>query len=346
MSFPRPTVLLPGVGSYVPGALSAVRRLPVVRDTLAAVDAEVRAPWGHAHLTVSGLLTSTLAPHAEDLAGPHDPLLHLAVYAQSLAVFRLLESADLPRPRVLMGHSLGEIAALAAAGVVSAGDGARLLLACEDARRAHSAPPGGLLALRLSASDAVELLARLRLPGTQVACDNTDRQCLISGPPESLAVLARMARARSLTCVTVTTRTLFHSTRLTGVARQVRAVADAVEFRQPRHRLHSPVLRRSPRDPGELRDMVVHHLVAPVRFRQAVADLHLRGERVFVESGCRALLSPMVQWIAPDTTALAPLGAGQDLGALHTVLAAHRLRGAVGPVDAVGADAGAARAQP
>ncbi|MFI6638793.1 acyltransferase domain-containing protein [Streptomyces sp. NPDC050504] len=346
-------VLLPGIGSYVPGALAPVRDHPVVRATLSEIDGAVAGacvvPPPSALLLGdgdgdgfggSGGVGAEPAgpPWRTDPPRPAEVVFHLAVYAQALSLFRLLLATEHVRPTVVIGHSLGDIAALAAVGTVTAGDGARLLLATAVARSRHRVPPGGLLALRLSAADTVRLLNERPFPGLELACDNAPRQSVVCGPADQLDALGAAAREQAVTATRVATRTLFHSPVLRAVADDVRDVAERVRFAPPRFPVRSSAPVPLPRHAGALRDAVTHHLVRPVRFRQTVRVLALTGVSAVVEAAPRPLLTPLVRTVAPAMTTRA-VPVAQALPAVPAVRTADRA-----PCGAASRERAAARA--
>ncbi|MCX4744404.1 acyltransferase domain-containing protein [Kitasatospora sp. NBC_01287] len=297
-------LLVPGIGSLRPGCLAPYADRPVVREVLAQVgealgDGRVgelltalpeHALPEHAlpEHAASGRATPAPAASAR-AAAPDDTLIQLAGYAQAVAYCALAgPAAD---HTLLLGHSLGEPAAFAAAGVVSVGDGARLVLACLRWRATLEVPPGGLLVLRLSAAGTRLLLARVGLPGLALACDNAPEQSVVSGPRPAVEALAALARQDAVGCTLLPTRTLFHHPALAPVALRVRELAEAMEFRPPRLPVHGPRTGRAYRSAAEFRDGVTDHLLHPVPFRSCVARLWAAGVAGFAEAGPRPMLS-------------------------------------------------------
>ncbi|MFI6586824.1 ACP S-malonyltransferase [Embleya sp. NPDC050493] len=329
MSVPRTAIIMPGVGSYVPGALRRLQDRPAVRDTLAEVDDAV---GDRATLSPSRLLVDPKAPDAHELMDRHELSLHLAIYAGALAAFRLLEDDFGIRPDVLLGHSLGEMAALAAAGVYTAGDGARLYLARAAACTIHTSDPGGLLTLRLAPGHTLELLCSAQLPGLDLACDNSAEHTVVSGPDESLAAFAALAERKAVASKALTVRTLFHNRLRESAAGEWRRLGAEIDFRAPRYPVLSPLLGRDYADERELRDGVVGQLRHPVRYRNAVTTLRERGIEVFVEAGARDVLGPFARSADARVRTVVPVAAGSDLarvagalraaGLLHEDLAA------------------------
>lgn len=137
---------------------------------------------------------AALAPHLEDV--PWDPhgdtplegleVIQPAQWAWQVAATALLASWGIT-PEVVVGHSLGEVAAAHAAGILSIQDGARLV-AARSRLLAQTVPAGGLLATALSADQAQALTAGR--PRVGVAAHNGPASTVIAGPHPDLAELA------------------------------------------------------------------------------------------------------------------------------------------------------------
>lgn len=109
----RSAFIVPGQGGYLPGVFAHLVGHRCIQDTLAVVD-ETAAKLGR-H-PVSGHLTSLNAPKIQELAESDPAGLHLAIYATGIATARLLDEHGIT-PDLIIGHSFGEIAALAIVGV-------------------------------------------------------------------------------------------------------------------------------------------------------------------------------------------------------------------------------------
>ena len=108
----RRVFLFPGQGAYLPGAMAAFAQHPSVRDVLNEVDRAVPRATGN----VADLVLRAPGRPLPELLAQDTLGLQLALFGTSVALFDQL--ADLVTPAdVLVGHSLGEIAALTAAGV-------------------------------------------------------------------------------------------------------------------------------------------------------------------------------------------------------------------------------------
>ena len=295
----RRVFLFPGQGAYLPGAMAAFAPHDRVRGVLDEIDRAVpRDAGGVSDL----LLRSPGRPLSELLE--QDPLgLQLALLGTSVALFG--EIADLVGPSdVLLGHSLGEIGALTAAGAWSVGDAARIVAARTDRLAAAAAPDGGMLALSTHADVAAALVAAADDVSVVVAVRNSPRQTVLSGPRAALTRIAAAAAALDIAATTLASPCAFHHPALAGAAASFRSAVAELPVRPLRYRVHSPILGRAYRDEDDLAELLAQHLVRPVDLLAGIRGLHERGHTVYVECGARDALVGAVRRTVPGVQTL------------------------------------------
>jgi [acyl-carrier-protein] S-malonyltransferase len=219
-----------------------------------------------------------------------------ALVATSLAILAAMRERGL-EPDVVVGHSVGEFAALAAAGALQTGEAIGLVrergLAMAEAARAR---PGTMAAI-LGLEDAeVENLCR-KIIGVWPANYNCPGQIVISGEHE--AVEECCAEAESLgarRAVRLKVSGAFHSPLGARAADRLRPAIDKVHFPQPLTPFMSTVTAKI--EPAQrLAALLVDQLTAPVRFTQAATELIKGGATTFVEVGPGNVLSGLVKRI-------------------------------------------------
>ncbi|MEU8258089.1 acyltransferase domain-containing protein [Micromonospora inaquosa] len=299
----RNAFLFPGQGAYADGALGALRRQrPEVDDVFAEID---RALEAHGVPAVAGRLLGADAPTLAELLDGDPVLLQLALYGTDVVLYRILTGAGV-QPDVLLGHSLGEIAALVAAGAFSVGDGAVIV----SERTAVLRPLDGLGAMTSLATNrgrAAALLAVMDLAGLAVAVDNGPEQVVVSGPLADLDRLEDVARRIGVALTRLRSPYPFHNSLLAPAADDFGRRIQHVRQRPLRARVHSPILGRAYHDLDDLPALLARHFTMPVGFQDAVRDLHGRGVRTWVECGARAALTSLVRSIVPGVVTVAPL---------------------------------------
>jgi acyl transferase domain-containing protein len=225
-----------------------------------------------------------------------DPLAHMdegtlylqpAVYLGSLAHWR---AAGEPCAAFAVGHSLGEMAALTAAGVFSPAEGMRLVLARAAAMQqaGEAAEPGGLLAV-FGRRDAA--LALCRDHGLTVAADNEPSQLVASGPLGRLDAARREARPRGLKGARLAVPAALHSEAMRPAVEPFRRALRAAELGPARMRVIANVSARPFEDPARELPLGV---VSCVRFRQSVLALRRAGVSAYAEMGDTGILTGLV----------------------------------------------------
>jgi acyl transferase domain-containing protein len=215
-----------------------------------------------------------------DDASRAQPLLFVIDYALG----RSLMSRSL-RPAVLLGHSVGELAAAALAGVFSLADAARLLsariAATADAR------PGGMLAVSAAVADLADYLDESDDPdGVVVGARNAPRQTVLAGPEPRLSAVARALADAGISCRPVRARQPFHSPAMSGPARLLEQAIRGCTLRPPLIPIMSTRTAELLRPEQALDPSFwAGQLAEPVLFWPALEGLLAGGAFTLVESG-------------------------------------------------------------
>ena len=219
-----------------------------------------------------------------------------ALVATSLAILAAMRERGLEAD-VVVGHSVGEFAALSAAGMLAPADAIGLVrergLAMAEAARQR---PGAMAAILGLEDEEVEKLCR-RIVGVWPANYNCPGQIVVSG--ELDAVEECCAEAESLgarRAVRLKVSGAFHSPLVARAADRLRPALDRVRFAEPLAPFMSTVTAKV--EPAQkLAALLVDQLTAPVRFTQAATELIRSGATTFVEVGPGNVLSGLVKRI-------------------------------------------------
>jgi acyl transferase domain-containing protein len=288
-------VLFPGQGAYMPG-LFAGRSEPELAEVLRVVD-RVAGEFGRSG--VSGFLTRVDGPSAAELVSSDSFALQLAVFAATVGGYRL--AARNGAVDVLVGHSMGEIAALTVAGAFDLADGARLVCHRSEALSAGGSRPGGMIALELQAARAAHLVGVVGDAELAVAVLNAPQQTVVAGPMPALETVTRVAEALGIRATRLNAPFPFHSPMLGVAAERFAEAIGGIRQRALRATVYSPVAGGFVNDGQDLKALLVRHLTTPVPFLVAIRELHAAGIRNFIECS-PAGLSALVRRTVPDVT--------------------------------------------
>ncbi|MFE5532514.1 beta-ketoacyl synthase N-terminal-like domain-containing protein, partial [Embleya sp. NPDC056538] len=228
-----------------------------------------------------------------------------ALFALEIALFRLALSFGL-RPGHLIGHSVGELAAAHAAGVLTLDDAC--LLVATRGRLMERAREGGAM-LAINANEQTVLAALRDHPHTLgLAAVNGPEAVVVSGDADAAEELAVRFRELGVRTKRLAVRHAFHSHHMDDLSAEFREVAASIAYHEPTipvvsnvtGRLADAELLRSP-------DYWTRHVREPVRFHDGLRTLRELGVGIFVELGP----DPVLTGLAKDT--FAADGAGELL---------------------------------
>jgi [acyl-carrier-protein] S-malonyltransferase len=209
-----------------------------------------------------------------------------AIYCAALAGYERLGRPD---AACAAGHSLGELAALAAAGALDERAGLRLAVDRGALmQRAAEEGGGGMLALLGPREAALDLAHAHELT---IANDNAPEQLVVAGPDDAIDAAKRGARPAGLRALRLAVRGAFHSPQMQPAVAGFREALAATEFRAPRIPVISCATAAEFATP---RSELAEALVRPVRWRQTMAALRERGVDHFVETGPGNVLTKLV----------------------------------------------------
>jgi acyl transferase domain-containing protein len=271
------TVLLfPGQGSQQTGMRDVVERQ---RPDLLALAADVVGADPFEHLDEG---TAYLQP---------------AIYCTSITSLHAVRAIE---PDLYAGHSLGEIAALVAAGSIAEDDGLRLVAARGRLMQsaAEAEPDGAMLAVGAGIEAAAELA---EAHGLTVANDNSPEQTVLSGPAAAVTAARDAVKARGLRAFRLPINGAFHSPAMAPAVPELRALLEAIEVRPPRRPVYSCVTAE---EFDDVRARLAQSLVRGVRWREVLVALRERGADRFVEVGPGQVLTKLTRATLPGVDAL------------------------------------------
>jgi [acyl-carrier-protein] S-malonyltransferase len=277
--------MFPGQGSYEAGMGREVAE--AVPEAMAVYDAGSEA---------SGLDLKEICFH-----GPVENLLDTkvqqpALVATSLAINEAIRARGIA-PDFVVGHSVGEFAALGAARSLDAAQAIGLVaqrgIAMAEAARER---PGSMAAILGLADEVVEGLCR-KISNVWPANYNRPGQIVISGEDDAVGeCCAEAEREGARRAVRLRVSGAFHSPLVERAADKLRPAVERIHFADPRTAFMSTVTAKL-EDANHYRELLIRQLTAPVKFTQAARELVGKGVTVFVEVGPGNVLSGLLKRI-------------------------------------------------
>jgi [acyl-carrier-protein] S-malonyltransferase len=248
---------------------------------------------------------------------PEEELVHTevqqpALVTTSLAILAALRARGY-EPDYVVGHSVGEFSALAAARALDTNDAIALVrergLAMAEAAREN---PGSMAAILGLADEVVEALCA-RIARVWPANYNCPGQIVVSGETPAVDECCSEAQLEgALRTVKLRVSGAFHSPLVERAAERFWPAVEKAKFSDPIAPFVSTVTAKI--EPAQrLGALLVEQLTAPVRFTQAARELMRQGVKVFVEVGPGNVLSGLLKRIDRNVKAI-PVG---DLASLE-----------------------------
>jgi [acyl-carrier-protein] S-malonyltransferase len=277
--------MFPGQGSFEAGMGREVAE--AVPEAMAVFDAGSEA---------SGLDLKELCFH-----GPVENLVDTemqqpALVATSLSLDAALRARGV-EPDYVVGHSVGEFAALGSAASLTVRDAIALVRERGQAMAAAAKEhPGSMAAILGLADEAVEALCR-KISNVWPANYNCPGQLVISGETASVEeACVEAEREGARRAIRLKVSGAFHSPLVARAGDRLRPAIDKVHLAEGRAAFMSTVTATI-EDAQRYRELLVDQLTAPVRFTQSARELVNHGVTTFVEVGPGNVLSGLLKRI-------------------------------------------------
>lgn len=232
-----------------------------------------------------------------------------AILTASIAVLRAMETAGLPAPDFVAGHSLGEYSALVAAGALSLATAVRTVRA--RGRYMQEAVPvgvGAMAAILGADPETVEAACAEAAQGEvcSPANINSPKQIVIAGHAGAVDRALELLKARGVRkAVKLNVSAPFHCALMRPAQERLAADLAQIEFNDLNVPLMTNVDATPIRAGVAARDALVRQVSAPVRWRESIERLvHEHGVRTFIEVGPGKILAGLVRQIALDVRSL------------------------------------------
>lgn len=201
------------------------------------------------------------------------------------------------QPEMVAGHSLGEISALTAAGVLAFEDGLKLVskraLAMQAACEAEPSTMAAILGLD---NEVVERICE-KVEGTVVAANyNCPGQLVISGTVDAINdACEQLKEAGARRALVLPVGGAFHSPLMEPARAELAKAIEATTFNTPICPVYQNVTASAVTDPNEIKENLVAQLTAPVRWTQTMHQMIADGVSGFTEVGPGKVLQGLVK---------------------------------------------------
>ncbi|MBI9041577.1 ACP S-malonyltransferase [Lutibacter sp.] len=226
-----------------------------------------------------------------------------AIFLHSVILAKTL--GDSFKPEMVAGHSLGELSALVANGVLTFEDGLKLVSKRALAMQKACEMQQSTMAAVLNLDDAIVEEVCESTAGVVVAANyNCPGQLVISGEIDAIdkacATLLERGAKRALK---LPVGGAFHSPLMEPAREELAAAIEATTFSAPTCPIYQNVVAKAVTDPNEIKVNLIAQLTAPVRWTQSVQAMIADGASEFIEVGPGKVLQGLVKKINRDAVA-------------------------------------------
>jgi [acyl-carrier-protein] S-malonyltransferase len=232
-----------------------------------------------------------------------------ALYVTSMASVAVLAERGIA-PGLCAGHSVGEYAALATAGVFDFETGLRLVaLRGEAMHEASVKAPGGMAALLGIEVDVAEAVcAEVRQAGKgmiAVANLNAPGQIVISGEADALAAASALAKERgAVKVMPLAVAGAWHCDLMKSAEARLAPAIRAATFLPPVVPVVANVTARPVSSVDEIRELLVRQVCGTVRWSDSIRAIEADGGGRYIEAGAGGVLAGLMKRIAKGTSAV------------------------------------------
>lgn len=287
--------LFPGQGSQSVGMLNAFKTDPATASLYTTAALEAQQALGQD----LDLLIENGPAESLNLTANTQPAMLMA----DVLVLRAWLAAGGSAPNLVAGHSLGEYAALVAAGVFSLSEGLGLVrIRAQAMQEAVPVGQGGMAAILGLADDQVKEACRQASVNGEVAEAvnfNAPSQVVIAGSAQGVKAACEAAKALGAKrALELPVSAPFHSSLMKPASVKLAAALANTKFETPTLPVYNNIDVAVESDPERMRDALVRQAYGPVRWVETIQTMTAAGTTLFVECGPGKVLAGMVKRIS------------------------------------------------
>ncbi|MDC7221805.1 MAG: SDR family NAD(P)-dependent oxidoreductase [Spirochaetales bacterium] len=279
--------VFPGQGSQYPQMLrSLAEQVPSFQNTLHRADLIWKSCTG---TTISSLLYGSYEQDKHEAMLKDTANTHPAMYASSYAIYHFFEEMGLEADYYL-GHSLGELVALTAAGALHFKEGLPMMQA-RATSFTSSRSPGSMVGIAADKDKAQELIEEFNQP-LYLSNFNSPQQSIISGTPERIEAFMLFVEKQKIRATILPVNQAFHSPLVKDAAQSFSEHFGKYTFRDLKKTVISnETAQPYPSSGGEVQKQLANHIVSPVQFINSIKYLCDKGVKLFIEMGPGSVLT-------------------------------------------------------
>ncbi|MBD3189419.1 MAG: acyltransferase domain-containing protein, partial [Candidatus Heimdallarchaeota archaeon] len=301
--------LFPGQGSQYVGMLHKLRKkFEIVRATFREADQITKEHLGR-ELSKIIFADGVDDSQAADLLRKTE-LTQPAMFIADIALFRLLTSFGI-KPDVVAGHSLGEYAALVAAGILSFEDGLIAVIARGKAMTQLGSDDLGMMASigadYKTTEDVLEQIDGYVIPANK----NCNKQTVIAGETEAVAEAIKAFSAREINVIPLPVSAAFHTKLVAPAVEELKKTLEQLTYNKPSIPISSNVTGKFyPETKKEIISLLCQQVTSTVEWITQMEEFYEKeGVTTFIEVGPKRALTSFAKNIFegkdPEILALA-----------------------------------------
>lgn len=221
-----------------------------------------------------------------------------AIFATEIAMYKSLEEQGI-KPCYLVGHSLGELAALCCAGVFNIKDGVKICIErAKILNKINDKKAGFMLAVTVKEKSDFEKTNLENLENVHMAIENDWTNRVYSGSKVDIIKFKKQNLNKFVNSTILPIPYAFHSPLLTEQSELFKQVLTKFDFKKPSTdiKIYSTILGRfyKSSDFNNMNVILAEQLVKPFSFVETIEDLYNSGVKAFVECGPGYVLSNLI----------------------------------------------------
>ena len=220
-----------------------------------------------------------------------------AIFLHSVILAKVLGNSF--QPEMVAGHSLGEISALVAAGVLSFDDGLQLVSKRAEAMQKACEIMPSTMAAVLGLEDQIVEEVCDAVDGVVVAANyNCPGQLVISGEVSAIETTCELLKEKGARrALVLPVGGAFHSPMMEPAREELAAAIKATKFNEPTCRVYQNVPAKAITTALEIKENLIKQLTAPVKWTQSIQSMIADGGTQFIEVGPGKVLQGLMRKI-------------------------------------------------